>query len=213
MRLLDIIFPPREDELALRGVTPDTFSAKLSPQLVPATRPATIALLPFNDPVVRSAIHEAKYHGSVHAFSLLAAILADFLPDYLVDTYHVGRRTSYMSLVPVPLGKVRQRERGYNQVEEVARRALTQLAMPGIRLDTALITRVRETPTQISLARTAREANMRGAFGAARAPDPAHLYIVLDDVLTTGATLEACIDALVAAGIPRDRILPIALAH
>ncbi len=215
MRWLDIIFPPREDERALRDMGADEFCARMRPAAVSYTRPPTVALLPFSDPLVRAAIHEAKYHGSAHAFALLAACLADFLPDYLSETrFDLGRkRSNLVSLVPVPLGKVRARERGYNQVEEVAKSALKLLTMSDVRLDTTLLTRVRETPTQISLAREAREANMKGAFVAAAPAHPAQLYILLDDVLTTGATLGAALDALVASGIPRDHLLPIALAH
>ena len=210
MRLLDILFPPRGDEFLLRGITADDFCGKCVPQLVGATRPATATLLAYADTVARAAIHEAKYHGSEHAFSLLGALLADFLPDYLAD---VGFRTSHSTLVPVPLGPARLKERGYNQAEEVAKRALKLANIPDARIDTTLLIRIRETPSQVSLERAAREANMRDAFGVAHSPDPTHLYIVLDDVLTTGATLQACLDALVAAGIPRDNLLPIALAH
>src|SRR3989344_8286531 len=216
MFFLDLLFPPRLDEALLREVRLVDFLEKLSPQLVPATRPPAVALLPYSDPLVRAAIHEAKYHGSDHAFSLLAATLADFLPDYLADHRafsNVGHPMSYISIVPVPLGAARWRERGYNQVEEVAKRTLKLLDMPGIRLDTSLLLRTRETTTQVSLPRLAREENMRGAFLATRAADPAYLYIVLDDVLTTGATLKAALDALVAAGIHRDQIIPLALAH
>src|SRR3989344_9293982 len=104
MRLLDFIFPPRADEQVLRGVAALEFCTKLSPQLVPATRPATAALRPFNDLTVRAAVHEAKYHGSAHAFSLLAACLADFLPDFLAE---VGFTRPHITVVPVPLGKKR----------------------------------------------------------------------------------------------------------
>ncbi|MDO8408111.1 MAG: hypothetical protein Q7S95_02650 [bacterium] len=215
MRLLDFLFPPRLDEALLREVRLADFLEKLSPQLIPSTRPPSVALLPYSDSSVRAAIHEAKYHGSEHAFSLLAEALADFLPDYLGDSFdaNVRRTTSYISIVPVPLGKERRRERGYNQVEEVAKRTLKLLDMPGIRLDTSLLRRTRETATQVSLERKAREENMRGAFRATHAANPTYLYIVLDDVLTTGATLASCLDALVAEGVPRDQLLPLALAH
>ncbi|MDE1945556.1 MAG: hypothetical protein KGI03_04815, partial [Patescibacteria group bacterium] len=109
--LLDILFPPRDDEAALRGVDAGAFLARLAPALVPATRPPAAALLPFRDPVVRAALHEAKYHGTERAFALLAAALADFLPDYLSEL--CARRAT---LVPVPLGRAREKERGYNQV-------------------------------------------------------------------------------------------------
>ena len=209
MGFFDFLFPPRVDELALRDVSSDDFLAKVAPRLVPATRPGAVALLPFNDPSARAAIHEAKYHGSDTAFSYLAAVLADYLRD--ADDLS-ATRFNLVALVPVPLGKARRKERGFNQVEEVARRAGKELNIP---VDAALLARTRETVSQVSLLRHAREENMRGAFrvpqGAANRIDPAHAYIVLDDVLTTGATLQAAIDALTDAGA--SHIIPLALAH
>lgn len=208
VHLLDLIFPPREDESVIRDLSPSAFAALLSPALVPATRPAAIGLLPFRAPPVRAAVHEAKYHGTERAFTLLAAALADFLPEYLAD-----RSTGRVALVPIPLGRTRLKERGYNQVEEVAKRAVRIVREPAVALSPALLSRVRETPTQVSLARKEREENMRGAFVATRPAAPADLYIVLDDVLTTGATLSAGIEALAEAGLDREQILPLALAH
>lgn len=210
MRFFDFLFPPRADELVLRGVSDDDFLAKVAPRLVPATRPGTIALLPFNDSGVRSAIHEAKYRGSERALRLLGSALA----DYLRDMDDVGRRTSHICLMPVPLGKERQKERGFNQVEEVARCAVRELE---IKIETDLLIRTRETTSQVSLPRTLRQKNMKGAFacpsklGERSRADPAYTYIIIDDVLTTGATLQAAIDALAEAGA--EHVIPLALAH
>ncbi len=204
-RLLDLLFPPRDDERLIRDLEPDGLFSALSPQLVPATRPGTAVLLPFHDPVVRAAIHEAKYHGSARASNLLAVALAEYLRDADESSRHVV-------IVPVPLGNVRRRERGFNQTEEVILQTLPFLEETGrFTIDVELLMRVRETASQVSLPRHAREENMRGAFGATHAADPAHLYIVLDDVVTTGATLQAAIDALTEAGA--KNILPLALAH
>ena len=210
MRLLDFLFPPRSDEAVLREVGTDDFLAKVAPRLVPETRPGTVALLSFGDPAVRAAIHEAKYHGNARAFELLATALA----DYLRDADDVGRRTSH--IVPVSLGRARRKERGFNQIEEIATRAAKQLG--GAAVDTTLLERTRETASQVSLPRQQREENMRGAFtttlklrGTSTAEISKHTYIVIDDVITTGATLQAAIDALQDAGALH--IIPLALAH
>lgn len=214
MRLVDMLFPPRVDEIALRNISTDDFLALAAPQLIPETRPETVVLLPFNSPSVRAAIHEAKYHGNVRAFKLLALAFAEYLRD-ADDT----SRTSV--IVSVPLGKKRHKERGFNQVEEVARYALRSLGEEGahtFELESDLLDRTRETASQVSLPRHAREENMRGAFtaspklrGASAAELSATTYIIVDDVVTTGATLQAAVDALREAGA--EHIIPLALAH
>ena len=198
--ILDFLFPPRVDEITLRTVSLDTFLTLVAPCVVPATRPETVILLPFSEPVVRATIHEAKYHGSDTAFTYLAAALA----DYLRDADDIKRPI----IVSVPLGRERRKERGFNQVEEIAKRVCGEL---GIILDADLLSRTRETISQVSLPRTAREENMRDAFRATRPADPALTYILVDDVITTGATLQAAVDALASAGA--SHIIPLALAH
>ena len=200
-RFFDLLFPPRVDEAVLRDISTDDFLVHVTPRLVPATRPGTTVLLPFDAPLVRAAIHEAKYHGNVHAFALLAAALADYLLE-------ADDRVRKPFIVPVPLGKARRKERGLNQVEEIARRAAKEL---GVTVDATLLMRTRETVPQVSLPRAAREENMRGAIGSQHSADPARTYILIDDVITTGATLQAAIDALRDAGA--EHIIPLALAH
>lgn len=203
LRILELIFPPRSDEAALRDLSSDDLLTILSPLLIPATRPETTTLLPFSETRVRSAIHEAKYHGNTKAFELLALVLA----EYLYDEMNIGKTI----IVPIPLGKERRKERGFNQVEEIVRRALRNLDTEQYILETDLLKRVNETASQISLPREKREENMRGAFVATFPADPAHTYLLVDDVLTTGATLQAAIDALTKAGA--RHVIPLALAH
>lgn len=203
-RFFDFLFPPREDEIILREVSDDGFLARVRPQLVPHTEPATVALFPFSDDVVRAAIHEAKYHGSSHAFRLLALGLS----EYLREADDLGRGTLY--IVPIPLGEKRQKERGLNQIEEVVRRALPSDS-PAFALETDLLRRTRETASQVTLPRAERQVNMREAFSATFPANPVHTYIIIDDVITTGATLQAAILALRDAGA--QHIVPLALAH
>ncbi len=202
-RLLDFIFPPRDDEGRVRALSEEEFLRLLDPKLVEATRPAAHTLLPFADKRVRAVIHEAKYHGNEQAFVLLSSALVEYLRQ--LSEEHDLREAR---LVPIPLGVKRLQERGFNQVETVARRAAKELEMP---VESDLLVRTRETASQVSLPRQERKENMRGAFSAARTPDPKHLYVLLDDVTTTGATLQAAIDALKSGGA--QNILPVALAH
>ncbi len=88
-------------------------------------------------------------------------------------------------LVPVPLHRVRERSRGYNQAAVIA--AGIGQAWPGVKVDPCLI-RTRRTPSQTFLSREERKRNMAQAFACTREPLPGRLVLV-DDVLTTGATL------------------------
>ncbi len=201
MRFFDFLFPPRHDEAILRNISDSEFFALSAPGIVPYTRPATAALLPFSDAAVRAAIHEAKYHGSERAFSLLAAVLADYVRD-------LDEVRGTCALLPVPLGDKRRKERGLNQVEEVVRRAAAELNLP---IATEVLARVRETASQVALSRSSREENVRGAFRTLPALDVSCTYIIVDDVLTTGATLQAVIDTLQrATSLPP---IPISLTH
>lgn len=207
-RILSLVFPLRADESIVQATSGDTLLSLLEPELVPlGSGTSAVTLLPFIDERVRAAIHEAKYHGSTAAFALLALVLEEYLREAIQEDFE---QAQYV-LVPVPLGAARRKERGYNQAEEVARRALKGL---DINLDPSLLIRVRETASQVDLPRAKRLANMKGAFACPAKPlerSRNTIYIVVDDVLTTGATLLAACAALKETGA--ERILAIALAH
>jgi ComF family protein len=101
-------------------------------------------------------------------------------------------------VVPVPLHPSRLAERGFNQSALFARRIARQLGAP---FAPRVLARRRDTPRQANLHRDARLANVAGAF-LARQPQrvQARTVLLVDDVCTTGATLEACSSALVDAG-------------
>ena len=96
----------------------------------------------------------------------------------------------------VPLHPDRQRTRGYNQAELLARELAAQLALPYI----GGLRRIRATADQIGLDAAARHENMREAFVADANAFRAQRVLLIDDVCTTGATLDACAVALRAQG-------------
>jgi len=99
------------------------------------------------------------------------------------------------AIVPVPLHGRRLRERGFNPAARLARAVAREIDAP---LDASVLVRVRDTPSQTGLDRRARRANVEDAF-ACRGLVPARVWLV-DDVVTTGATLSACAKVLRRGG-------------
>jgi ComF family protein len=123
-------------------------------------------------------------------------VLARYLVAMLMDAPWAAAYRAVDGVVPVPLYAQRQQERGYNQAELLADAFCKQAQLP---LRASWLTRIRATHTQVGLSATARRANVQAAFQAEPTVQGKRL-IVLDDVYTTGATLRACAQALLAAG-------------
>jgi ComF family protein len=100
-------------------------------------------------------------------------------------------------VVPIPLGKERMKERGYNQTGLVA---LPLAAIQHWHYSSRALTRGRETRTQVGLTPTERKENVRGAFRAETKLVHGRNVLLMDDVATTGATLAAGAAALMDAG-------------
>ncbi len=199
--VLDMLFPPKQRALRARTITYEALAALAHPVRIATSDPPVISLLPYRHLSVQAAVIEAKFHDARRAQNALGAVLAAYLHSVAPED---------ACMIPVPLSKERMRERGYNQAERICRSALAALQSP-IPLDVTLLERTRNTIPQTSLGGRERRLNLQGAFAAARPPDPHTLYIVIDDVTTTGATLSACCEAFFDAGA--RHILPIALAH
>ncbi|MCX6134044.1 MAG: ComF family protein [Ignavibacteriales bacterium] len=113
-------------------------------------------------------------------------------------------------LVPVPLHKRKTRERGFNQALLIGRGVSEVLGIP-VRSD--LVLRKRWTETQTTLSKEERKENVENAFQCGRADLKGKLVIVIDDVITTGATIESVAKALKASGAMRVIAASAALAQ
>ncbi len=155
--------------------------------------------LVFEGPI-RQALHKLKYQRNSSLGHVLARHLFPFLEglNFPVDV-----------IVPVPLGRERLRERGYNQVAMVA----FPLAMlGGWDYKPACLYRSRETASQVGLSIAQRRQNVQDAFHADPRLIDGRDVLLIDDVATTGATISSCSGALLQAGARAVHALTIARA-
>jgi len=140
--------------------------------------------------LVRDCIHRFKYKRELY-----------YLP-HLVDWVIAAGKArmdwqAVNAIVPVPLHPVKQRDREFNQAELLARQLSRQFGKPIIANG---VRRIKETPTQTKLDATARRANLRGAFAPGRGCVAGLKLVLVDDVFTTGATLDSCANLLIKQG-------------
>lgn len=169
--------------------------------------PTCMADPPPYDYARSAAIFEGPLREALHAFKFsgkraLARPLGDLAAEHCVATL----AEEIDAVVPVPLALGRERARGFNQAELLAQRVARRLGVPA---RPRWLVRVRATRPQSDLAAAERRANVRGAFRAGPAVAGRHVLVV-DDVLTTGATLGECARALRDGGARRVGVLTVA---
>jgi ComF family protein len=204
MALLDLLLPPacgacgrmgrllcdrcRRD---LRAPTPagDRFFAPDAGVLIGEALELALAAFAYEN-VLRRLLQRLKYIGAARVAQPLAEAAAPALKA-LLSISGPGE------LVPVPVHIVRRRERGYNQAELLARELAARARQPWL----DLLERPHATTKQHRLDRAGRLRNLRGAFVMRANARPPPTVIVVDDILTTSATLEACASVLREAGV------------
>ena len=162
----------------------------------------------FGAAVYSGAIMEAVKLLKFHDKQRLAGPLIELMAGFAVEEVDTE---GYDALIPVPLHRVRERQRGFNQSRLLARGLLQ--TFPGARLDESL-RRVRPTRVQSRLeSESARRANVRGAFAVVDGEDlMGSTVLLVDDVVTTGHTVRECAAVLRRAGVAEVDIFAAALA-
>ncbi len=154
--------------------------------------------------IIRSACNFNEFSsGLVHALKYQGAdYVAPYMGKLMARRFSLlGELSAANLVIPVALFKKRERKRGYNQSELLARTFATQTGLP---LDSTSLVRVHDTGSQTKLGRAERLTNMLGAFVVKNpAAVKGKIILLIDDVATTGSTLEACAQALRAAGAKR----------
>ena len=153
---------------------------------------------------VQNLIHSLKYKGKKEVGIRLGQLLADRLKE--------GNKITDVDLIiPVPLHPQKEKIRGYNQSEQIAIGVAQLLDLP---TSTSNLLRNKPTDSQTKKSRYTRYENMQTVFSVYKPEQLKNLHILLvDDVITTGATLEACGNALLNIGIKKLSIASIAFAE
>lgn len=140
------------------------------------------------DATTRKALHQLKYYRNIS----LGETFSQFLCNLLIET---GWEIDVVT--PIPLGYARRKQRGYNQAALLAKPVAQKL---NIRYQPKIVTRNRETISQVNLNYAERKNNVLGAFDANENLAYGKNVLIIDDVTTSGSTLDACADALFKAG-------------
>jgi ComF family protein len=180
---------------------PDNETAMRFAGRFPFERATTLAYFT-NEGLLQHLLHELKYNSKKQVGIFLGHQLGY---DLKQTTWTKG----IDMIVPVPLHKKKQAERGYNQSELIAEGLGAVLKIP---VEAELLERVRHTESQTKKTRAERIENMSGAFRLKNTEIAEKHILLVDDVLTTGATLEACALAIHAAAVVKLSMATIGIA-
>lgn len=162
----------------------------------------------YQNPIVKKIIKHAKYNHKSEALLYLASLSK----IELVQFVEKKAQGSIVAIIPIPQHISKTYTRGFNQAAKIAQAIFAASVSANFTIDTALIFKTRATPPQAQIhTRSMRLQNTIRSMQAKEPCDPETLYVLVDDVLTTGGTLIEARRALVACGA--KHILAITIAH
>lgn len=203
--VLSIVFPHTGYARTIRSMSDTELFSMLRVENVGGVT----TLFSYKNELVRHMVWLLKYKGDRHATKLFAGALHDYLLEELSDLELFDGKRSVV-ILPLPLSKRRERERGFNQMKLVA----DELHLKsGLRVEAGVLIKTRHTKPQTELKRKEeRKRNVEGVFAVENRETLKGAHIILiDDVITTGSTMSEAKKTLREAGV-KD-ILCIALTH
>lgn len=214
--LLEIVFPRNPELKALEALSTLEFLTKVE-RCIGTDSPVVEAIFNYRTPLMREAIWQLKYRGNKKIAGLLAEHMYEEMITLAGDDFesHSSASSNHIFFLPIPLSSKRRKERGFNQGELLAKAIM--------KIDTAnvftfvphFLEKIKDTPSQTSISdRRKRIKNVRGCF---QVPEKmaslvhGKTFILIDDVTTTGSTLEEARRALLSAGA--RKVTCLAVAH
>ena len=208
--ILNILFPQTAKVAELEAMSVGAFREAV-PALSFQPQEWILVLFPYENKLVKTAVWEVKYRGNKIIARLAGTLIADELAEWLAELAETENFRESL-LIPIPLAKKREQERGFNQSELLAREIIRNIPdMAELKTDILLKTKETESQTK-SKNRAERIKNLEGCF-AVKNPEciKNRNIVLLDDVTTTGATVNEARGALLARGA--RKVIAIAFAH
>lgn len=197
--ILDFIFPPSELELKLRSISRDELF-KISPKATETEFPFIIAVLSYKNPLVRELIWQIKYKKNKHAIECAGYALYQTLPKLY----------SSAILIPIPISNKRRNERGFNQSELIVDEIIRLDKDNRYVANYDLLIRAKNIDKQTFKNRNERIENTKNIFNIVGNIDNNTQIIIIDDVTTTGSTLNEARNKLIEFGFTDVKALTVA---
>jgi ComF family protein len=214
--LLELVFPKSPELKALEALSPNDFLHKVE-RCIGTDSPVVDAIFQYRTPFMREAIWQLKYHGNRKIAGLLAEQMYEEMITLTGDDFEnmSGDSARQIFFLAIPLSVKRRKERGFNQGELLAQ-AIGKIDTANIfTFAPQLLEKIKDTPSQTSISdRRKRIKNVRGCFEVPEEMKSlvcGKTFILIDDVTTTGSTLEEARRALLSAGA--RKVICLAVAH
>jgi len=191
--VLDLLFPIKCQRCGVEGdylclSCQQRIEPPLNPGPAPKELKGLIVIARYEDEAIRNLIWNLKYNSVLD----IAKTLGLLMTDYLIKN-DLQEHFATAAAIPVPLHKRRKRARGYNQAEEIARAVAINLELQLV----PALKKIRSTARQVDLEKSEREKNLENAFATVPTPSLGDRRVLLiDDVASTGTTLNECAKAL-----------------
>ena len=209
--LLDLFFPINYNQNFLNNLTVEKFLSLTTPAQTPQLS-NTLAIVSYKNRLVKKAIWSLKFGNNQQLAKLFAEILYDNLIEEL-SNLNLTINFTQPILITVPLSRQRYRERGYNQVELIAKEIVKIDQNNFLEYKKGVLKKIKNTPPQSHAKnKTERMENLKGCFKVANLTAIKNQNIILlDDVTTTGATLTEVVRTLKSA--KPKQIICVTFAH
>ena len=210
-KILDLIFPPSSIDREMREINIDNIYQKCRKANILDIN-NTIVFFDYKDKLIRHMIHSLKFKGNTKIAKLFAEVIYNEILEEIADL-KIFSNFEKPLLIPIPISPKRRRERGFNQTEIIAKEIIKLNKNNLFDLDIGNLIKIKNTNAQSSLKnRRDRFENQKGCFSI-RYPEKIkdRNIILIDDVITTGATITEAKKTLKQSG--SKKIITVAFAH